>query len=251
MDRNQRIKRYLPLVERIARRMLVRLPASVTWEELVSAGHIGLIEAVDRYDAERTSSFSTFARPRIRGAMLDSLRELDVLPRSTRERINTLSDARERLTQQHGRAPNDQELADAVDLSVNQVRDLQRYDRQTQLVRFDAPIQDHDQQTTLVDRLIDERALEGHERLDRDETAQDVRNAFDRLPERLRMVVILYYVEELTMREIAELMSLSTGRISQLHREAMDALREALASISDLDPHTLSVLFTARASTDT
>lgn len=231
--------------------MLVRLPASVTWEELVSAGHIGLIEAVDRYDAERTSSFSTFARPRIRGAMLDSLRELDVLPRSTRERLNTLASERIRLQQEHGRTPSDQELADAMALRLDQVRDLLRYDRQTQLVRFDAPAQNDDTQSTLLDRLIDERALEGHKRIDRDETAQDVRNAFDSLPERLRMLVILYYVEELTMREIAQLMSLTTGRISQLHKEAMDTLRKDLANISDLDPETLSVLFTARASTDT
>lgn len=231
--------------------MLVRLPASVTWEELVSAGYLGLIEAVDRYDEERTNSFSAFARPRIRGAMLDSLRELDVLPRSTRERINALSAARDKWLQDHGRAPTDQELCHALDLSVDQVRKLQRYERQTQLVRFDAPIQEHDSHETLLDRLIDDRALDGQKHVHRRETQDEVQRAFDALPERLRMVIILYYVEELTMREIAEVMSLTIGRISQLHSEAVDRFRASLTTMSDLDPHTLSVLFVRREHTDT
>lgn len=251
MDRNQRINRYLPLVERIARRMLVRLPASVTWDELVSAGYLGLIEAADRFDASRASNFSAFARPRIRGAMLDSLRELDVLPRSTRERLNALSNARDQWLQTHGRPPSDQELADALELRIEQVRDLQRYDRQTQLVHFDAPLQESDAHETLLDRLIDHRAFEGQDPIDRQETETDVQRAFDGLPERLRMVIILYYVEELTMREIAEVMSLTIGRISQLHSEAIDTLRDALTTLSDLDPHTLSVLFVRREHTDT
>jgi|SRR5690625_375475 len=251
VDRNQRIKRYLPLVERIARRMLVRLPASVTWEELVSAGYLGLIEAVDRYDDERASNFSAFARPRIRGAMLDSLRELDVLPRSTRERINALNAAREKWFQDHGRRPTDQELAQTLELTLEQVRKLQRYERQSQLVRFDAPVQENDPQEKLLDRLIDERALDGQSRIHRQEAEDEIQRAFDSLAERLRMVIILYYVEELTMREIAEVMSLTTGRISQLHSEAIDTLRASLITVSDLDPHTLSVLFVQRQYTDT
>lgn len=231
--------------------MLVRLPASVTWDELVSAGYLGLIEAADRYDASRASNFSAFARPRIRGAMLDSLRELDVLPRSTRERLNALSHERDRWVQAHGRLPTDQELAQLLDLSLGQVRDLQRYDRQTQLVHFDAPLPHDDTRETLLDRLIDQRALDGQDTVDRHETEADIQRAFDGLPERLRMVIILYYMEELTMREIAEVMSLTTGRISQLHSEAVDALRNALTTLRDLDPHILSVLFVRREHTDT
>lgn len=231
--------------------MLVRLPASVTWEELVSAGHVGLVEAADRFDAERANNFSAFARPRIRGAMLDSLRELDLLPRSTRQQINELTQARDTWTNTHGQLPSDQELADVLSLPIERVRELERYHRQTQLVHFDAPQGHDDDSTTLLDHLTDEQSIDASQLFDRNEAQADIRHAFDSLPERLRMIIVLYYVEELTMREIAELMSLSVGRISQLHTESVEELRDALTTVSDIDPQMLAVLFVTTSHTDT
>lgn len=231
--------------------MLVRLPASVTWEELVSAGHVGLVEAADRFDAERTNNFSAFARPRIRGAMLDSLRELDLLPRSMRQQLNELTKARDAWMHRHGQAPSDRELADTLNISTGRVRELERYERQTHFVHFDAPQSYDNDQETLLDRLTDERAVDAAQLFDRNEAQVDVRRAFDSLPERLRMIIVLYYVEELTMREIAELMSLSVGRISQLHTESVEELRHALTAIPDIDPQMLALLFIATSHTDT
>lgn len=231
--------------------MLVRLPASVTWEELVSAGHVGLVEAADRFDEERANNFSAFARPRIRGAMLDSLRELDLLPRSTRQQINELTQARDGWMHKHGQMPSDRELAEILNIPTGRVRELERYHRQTQFVHFDAPHSHDSDRETLLDRLTDERAVDAAQLFDRNEAQQDVRHAFDSLPERLRMIIVLYYVEELTMREIAELMSLSVGRISQLHTQSVEELREALTAVPDVDPQMLAVLFITASYTDT
>lgn len=251
VDRNLRIERYTPLVERIARQMLVRLPPSVTWDELLSAGYIGLIEAVDRFDSDRNVEFSAFARTRIRGAMLDALRELDLLPRSVREKLNAIQRTHRALEQQLGRKPDDDELAQALGVPVAQLHDVQRYQLQTNLVSFDETPQDQEgERRSVLDLLVDDQALTGDALLELNEAKNNVRDAFDGLPERLRLLIVLYYVEALTMQEIAVVMSVTVGRISQLHRQAIERLRDELGSTSDVDRRRLALLFKPSVHTD-
>lgn len=251
MDRNQRIERYTPLVERIARQMLVRLPPSVTWDELVSAGYIGLIEAVDRFDTSRNVEFSAFARTRIRGAMLDALRELDLLPRSVREKINAVQHTQQALEQKLGRQPDDAELAEALDVPVTQLHDVLRYQRQTNLVSFDDTPEDQEgERRSVLDLLVDDQALSGDALLELKEAKNNIRDAFDGLPKRLRLLLVLYYVEALTMQEISVIMSVTVGRISQLHRQGIERLREELGSTSDVDRRRLALLFRPDVHTD-
>lgn len=244
MERNLRIERHRALVERIARQLLVRLPPSVTWEELVSAGYIGLIEAVDRFDPDRNIDFSAFARTRIRGAMLDALRELDLLPRSIRERINAVQHAQHALQGKLGRSPDEQEIADALEIPLHRVQEVQRFQLQTHFVSFDeSPANDEGDKSTFLDRLADEDALSGDTLVDLQEAQESLRAAFETLPERLRLLVVLYYVEELTMQEIATTMSVTVGRISQLHASAIESLRSELGDSLDVDRRRLALLF--------
>lgn len=251
MDRKQRIERYTPLVERAARVLLLRLPPSVSLDELVSAGYLGLIEATDRFDPDRNVDFATFARPRIHGAMLDALRELDLLPRALRHKINTAEDAHRELEQRLGRPPEVAELADYLQIPLEELRETLLFQRQASLIHFDGP-DERDQRNNqpIRDRLVDEQTLSGHELLELKEANRHLRDAFDGLPERLRMLLILYYVEELTMQEIAVMMSLTIGRISQLHTQAIAKLREQLEDIPHVDRRQLALLFRASANTD-
>lgn len=231
--------------------MLVRLPPSVTWDELVSAGYIGLIEAVDRFDSERNVDFSAFARTRIRGAMLDSLRELDLLPRSVREKINAVQRTQQSLQQQLGRQPQDHEIAATLEVSLDHVREVQRYQLQTNFMSFDEPPSSQEpDRNSILDRLADERSLTGDDMVDLGEAQANIRDAFDALPERLRMLIVLYYVEELTMQEIAVMMSVTIGRISQLHTQAIDTLRQSLGPTPNVDRRRLALLFRASVHTE-
>lgn len=225
--------------------MLVRLPPSVTWDDLVSAGFIGLIEAVDRFDPERSREFVSFARVRIRGAMLDSLRELDLLPRSMRERANELQRVTTRLTAELGRPPEDHELAAALDVDIERVRSIRQHVHSARVVGFeDLAEPGAERQSSPQDDLVDKHELSHDEAIELGEARDLFRNAFDGLPERLRVLLTLYYIEDLTMQEIAVVMQVTVGRISQLHSSAIQRLRDALEE-NDLqvDRRRLALLF--------
>lgn len=251
MERNHRIERHRALVERIARQMLLRLPPSVTWEELVSAGYIGLIEAVDRFDPERNTDFSAFARTRIRGAMLDALRELDLLPRSIRERINAVQRTLHTLQGRLGRTPDEQEIADELRIPLDRVREVLRFQLQTHFVSFDeSPNNDTGDKSSFLDRLADEDDISGQTLVELREAQEELKGAFATLPERLRLLLVLYYVEELTMQEIATTMSLTVGRISQLHSAAIETLRKELGDSLAVDRRRLALLFRTSLNAD-
>ena len=246
VDRNQLIERHRPLVERIARTILLRVPPSVTWDELVSAGYLGLIEAVDRYEPERNVDFSAFARSRIRGAMLDALREMDVLPRSVRDRVNAIYRAGQKIERETGEAPDDESIANELGIDVARVRDARRYHLVAQTVSVDenAPGHAHEGDTvTVLERLADQEALSVEELIALQDARDAIRVGFGQLPERLRMLLILYYIEELTMQEIAVVMKVTIGRISQLHASAIDTLRATIVIDGEVDQRRLALLF--------
>lgn len=246
MDRNQLIERHTNLVERIARQVLVRLPPSITWDELVSAGYLGLIEAVDRYDPERNVDFSSFARSRIRGAMLDSLRDLDFVPRSVRDRINAIQRTHQKLERELGEAPDDDAIAHALGIDTERVREAKRYQLLSHTISVDEHAQNQpaDQENLpILERIPDMDTLSADDALELKEDQNAIRLAFANLPERLRMLLILYYIEELTMQEIAVVMKVTIGRISQLHTAAIEHLRETLKDTTNVDHRRLALIF--------
>src|SRR5690554_2622810 len=216
---------YLPLVRRQALSMQVRLPASVELDDLIQAGTVGLLEAVGRFDASQGASFTTFASQRIRGAMLDELRSRDWLPRSVRRNARMVDEAVRRLEQQLGRAAEEHEIATELDIELEEYRQLLSDTNSGNLLPFEMlmeegsepGIYDASRDTPLQQFL----AAEKRERLVK---------GIEALPEREKLLMTLYYQEELNLKEIGAVLGVTESRVSQLHSQAVSRLRARLAS---------------------
>ena len=218
-----RLEEHLPLVRRQALALQVRLPASVELDDLIQAGMIGLLDALNRYDAAHGASFATFASQRIRGAMLDELRSRDWVPRSVRRNTRMLDEAIRNLEQRLGRAPEDREIAAALGVDLGQYRQLLMDANGSQLVALDELAEEEGEalsgepQATPLAEL-----LEGRRR-------SDLVKAIERLPEREKLLLALYYQEDLNLKEIGAVLGVSESRVCQLHSQAVARLRSALA----------------------
>jgi RNA polymerase sigma factor for flagellar operon FliA len=223
LDRDQLVTQYAPLVKRIAYHLMAKLPASVQVDDIIQNGMIGLLDAISRYEEGLGAQFETYAVQRIRGAMLDGLRENDWLPRSLRRDMRRIEGAIHELEQQHGRPPTERELAGALGMELAEYQKMLQDARGHQLVYFEDFTEGSD------DDFL-ERHAAGHEGdpLDAllDQNMRDILvQAVDDLPEREKMVMGLYYEEDLNLREIGEVLGVSESRICQLHSQAVARLR--------------------------
>jgi RNA polymerase sigma factor for flagellar operon FliA len=229
-ERNQIVMRELPQVYYIARRIHERLPQHVPMEDLVHAGVIGLIEAVGSYDLSKKAPLKSYAKFRIRGAILDSLRELDWGSRRLRHRGRQIEEAITKLSQTLGRQPEEQEIAAEMDISIEKLFSIARsVDGSILVGQQVASSYDRSEQHDLIESAPsrDENPFES---CVRSEIQGKLAEAIASLNEKEQMVVALYYKEELTMKEIAAVMQLGESRISQLHTMALLKLRAALRS---------------------
>ena len=218
--RNQLAEHYLPLVKLVAGRLASSLPAHVDRDDLLSSGFFGLMDAIDRYDMERKNKFETYAGVRIRGAMLDYLRSKDWLPVAIRQKIRRYEQTVYELETRLGRPANDQELAEALGLTEKELRALESQISVATVI----PLDDYLRTDSPAS------AEEGPtERLEKAELRNTLAAAIERLPEKEKKVVALYYYEELTLKEISLILNLSEARISQLHTKAVFRLRGYLA----------------------
>lgn len=214
---------YLPLVRRQALSMQVRLPASVELDDLIQAGTVGLLEAVGRFDASQGASFTTFASQRIRGAMLDELRSRDWLPRSVRRNARMVDEAVRRLEQQLGRAAEENEIATELGMELEEYRQLLSDTNSGNLLPFEMlleegaepGVEDTSQDTPLQQFLDGEK---------RDQLVAGI----EALPEREKLLMALYYQEELNLKEIGAVLGVTESRVSQLHSQAVSRLRARL-----------------------
>ena len=218
--RNQLAEHYLPLVKMVAGRLAISLPAHVDRDDLLSSGFFGLLDAIDRYDMERKNKFETYAGDRIRGAMLDYLRSKDWLPVAIRQKIRRYEQTVYELENRLGRPANDAELAEELGVSAKELQNLE-----SQIcVATVIPLDDYLRTDTPVS------GEEGPtERLEKAELRDTLAVAIDRLPEKEKKVIALYYYEEMTLKEISLILQLSEARISQLHTKAVFRLRGYLA----------------------
>jgi len=230
------ILEYMPLVKYVAGRLAVGLPASVQIEDLIGSGTLGLMSAVERYDPGRDNKFSTFAISRIRGAMLDELRAMDWVPRSVRRKARQLEAAHSRLERAHGRAANDEELARELSIDLRDYFHLIEDVRSATLLSLnehcsmgddESPNQIHD--TVADPSLIDPIAI-----LEVQKMRKALDESLDNLPERERLVLILYYYEEMTLKEIGAILGVSESRVSQIHTKAISRLRARLRGDTEL-----------------
>ncbi len=229
-NREEMILKYLPLVKHIVDRMDIYLMPYVSKDDLIEAGILGLIDAVDKYDPEKNCKFSTYARFRIKGAIMDELRSLDILPKSMRQKSRQIEEAYSRLENSLGRAPTDKEMADELGITEEKYNKLLYEIRSAFVINFD----------DFKSLKVDEEDNDGFEALLKSEEPTPDKNALfkemseilaeeiERLPERARLVITLYYYEDLTITEIAKILGLAKSTVSEIHTKALLTLRTRL-----------------------
>ena len=229
--RDRLILTYAPLVKFVAGRVGASLPAHVDEQDLVSYGLLGLIGAIERYDPDREIKFETFAMARIRGAIIDELRSLDWVPRSVRTRARQIERAIQVLERELMRAPTDDEIAQKLGVSPDELEESLREISRTSVAALDelwSPTGGGDQ-IALIDTIEDESGPDPEFSLEQTEIREALAEAISGLPEREKLVVTLYYYEELTLREIGEVLGVTESRVSQLHTKAILRLKAHLA----------------------
>jgi len=234
ISREEAITRYMPLIKKLAGKLSIALPPSLDEEDLVGSGIIGLIEAWERYESSRGVQFSTYATWRIKGAMIDEIRRSSPAPRSFFNQFRQVHEAEEKLRQALNREPEREEVASALGWSPSTVEQVWANYNLMTVVSLEKVILSSDGEESLkLEGVIASPEQTPEEVLTDKEQIERLAAALDKLPSRERLMLSLFYYEELTKKEIAELMKVSAARISQLHARAVERLREILA-----DPET-------------
>ena len=224
---------YSPLVKYVAGRMSSGLPAHVEEADLISYGLLGLIDAIERFDLEREIKFETYAIARIKGAIVDELRAQDWVPRSVRARARDIERVHGRLEHELQRTPTDEEMSEALGITVEEFHDWLLRISQSTVVALDElwTVADASgDQVSLLDTLQDPKAGDPLKILAASELKERLAAAILALPERERLVIALYYYENLTLREIGEVLTVTESRVSQLHTQAVLRLRSRMSA---------------------
>ena len=226
--RNQLIEHYLPLVKYNAERIWSRLPEGVDLDDLISAGVFGLMDAIDAFDLERGVKFETYCVPRIRGAMLDELRTMDWVPRLVRSKHSKLEEVRKALEAELGRPPRQEELAEKMGLTLEEFEKLSNDANAVGLVSLNKKWYETDSYKDVreIDILEDKKAEDPTRRLQNRDLMRLVTRGLNRNE---RLIIILYYYEEMTMKEIGSTLDLSESRVSQMHSSIVARLQAQLA----------------------
>ena len=227
--RDNLILKYASFVKYVAGRIAVNLPSNVDFEDLVGYGIFGLIDAIEKYDPSRNVKFKTYAQTRIRGAIFDELRLLDWTPRSVRQKARQLERIYNELENKLGRAASDDEIAAAMGIEMGELHKLYNETRGALLLSLDEVCYESENATSRMD-FIENTEVENPEiKVEEEEVKQILAQAIDRLSEREKLVITLYYYEELTLKEIGKVLGVSDSRVSQLHTKAVLRLRGRLS----------------------
>ncbi|NMD69106.1 FliA/WhiG family RNA polymerase sigma factor [Bacillus sp. DNRA2] len=225
-------KQYLHLVEQMANKLSMSIPHRIIpKEDLVGLGYVGLVEAIQKFDYKKGYQFETYGLWRIKGAMLDGIRKMDWVPRGLRDKVKKLNQAYSQLEQKLMRSPSEAELSNFLNITLDEVDQTMSVLSTSALLSLDAPINttnDDGKQQNHVDQLVDESSISHERNLLMDEFRKLVADCIDRMPEKEKLVITLFYYEGLSQIEIAEVLSLTKGRISQLHSKAVMRMRQSL-----------------------
>jgi RNA polymerase sigma factor for flagellar operon FliA len=225
--RDQLITEYLPYVKRIVQRLAVHLPSTVDIDDLMNVGVIGLIQAVDRYDPRRDNKFMTYAIFRIKGAVLSELRARDFLSRSNRRKIRELESAYLRLEQKLGREADDQEIARELGVDLEQIYRTKQMSSISFISLEELGVSSRDEKEKLLSYLINNED-DALSMTKLKELKKAMALAIKQLPEKERLVISLYYLDELTMKETGKVLGITESRVSQIHSQAILHLRTKL-----------------------
>ena len=225
-EREKMIEAHLPLVDFLVDRMMTQVPVFVSRDDIRSAALMGLLDAANRFDPRRGVLFKTFAERRIRGAVFDEVRRMDWFSRSMREKQGLLERAIDGLSKQLGRRPEEAELAEELDMDLDDFHELQLQVSQLGYVSLHESLDDDgDNSRMFIDNLEDTGQVSVQERMEAGELTKELAGYLEQLSEKERLVIALLYYEELSQKEIAEVLDLTEGRISQLHSQALAKLK--------------------------
>lgn len=225
LDHDALIRQYSPLVRRLAHHMMAKLPASVQVDDLIQVGLIGLSEALTRYESSQGVQFETFATQRIRGAMIDELRENDWMSRSSRKSQKTIEVALRRLEHRLGRSPNESEIAAELGMSLSEYQTLLGKVQGTQLVYLEDMAGGSDGEDSFLDRHMLDSDSDPLELLRNHRLRQSLVEAIKHLPEREQYIMSMYYEQDMNLKEIAAVLGITESRVCQLHSQSIARLR--------------------------
>lgn len=218
---------HAPLVKRIAYHLMSRLPPSVQSDDLIQAGMMGLLEATRNYDPSQGASFETYAGIRIRGSMLDEIRKNDWVPRSVHRKARQIAEAVRKIENEEGRDARDHEVADALELTLEEYHRLLQEASCHKIFSIEDFVEDGNE---IGDNIPDHGNPGPYEGLQKDDFKRCLAEAISGLPERERLVMALYYEEELNLREIGSIIGVSESRVSQIHSQALIRLQARMRS---------------------
>lgn len=233
--KEQLIMDYAPVIKYIAQRIATRLPPHISVEDLINAGVIGLIDAIEKYDASRDNTFKTYAEFRIRGAMLDELRALDWVPRSIRQKEHALDRAYEELERRLGRSASDDEVAVLLGIPLDDFYDWLNQVKGVSLLSLEAlGLRSKDGETVNLLEILPTQETQNPARMLQIQRLKELMaQAIDDLPYQEKVVISLYYYEELTMKEIGKVLEITESRVSQIHTKAIFHLRTKLRVLQE------------------
>ena len=230
LDHDALIRQYSPLVRRLAHHMMAKLPPSIQVDDLIQVGLIGLSEALTRYEASQGVQFETFATQRIRGAMIDELRENDWMSRSSRKSQKEIEAALHRLEHRLGRSPNESEIASELGISLAEYQTLLGKVQGTQLVYLEDMAGGGDGEDSFLDRHMFASDADPLELLRNHRLRQSLVEAIKHLPEREQYIMSMYYEQDMNLKEIAAVLGITESRVCQLHSQSIARLRAKMRS---------------------
>ncbi len=231
-QKDRLIMEYAPLIRFIAQKIAVRLPSNIELDDLISAGVIGLMDAIEKYDPSRDNKFKTYAEFRIRGAILDELRAQDWIPRSIRDKAKVIDKKIIQLESELGRVVTEEEMAKGLNITIEEYHELINQTRPVSLLSIDESptFSDYDKKS-ILNILEGCKLANPFNQLNIKSVKEIVCKAMDDLPERQKMVLSLYYYEDLSLKEIGQVLRVTESRVSQLHAQAVQRLRARLSEV--------------------
>ena len=226
--RDKLILQYVYLAKYVVGRVKVNLPPSFSFDDVVSFGIEGLIDAIEKYHPSKGAKFESYALMRIRGTIIDRIRSSDWLPRTVRKKIKEIKIATERLKQQIGRAPTPHEIAGVMGLSEEKIVEIMSSDVSVNSIYDKKSV--GDDSVEIIDTIEDTKSSKPDDEMERLDTKTELQDALKKLPERERTLLVFYYHENMTLKEIGEAINISESRVCQLHAQAIMKLRNILST---------------------
>lgn len=225
------VKKYIPLVKYIASRVIIGKSKYIDYEDLVGYGMVGLMDAINKFDETKGMKFSSYASIRIKGAMIDEIRKNSPISKGAIDKLNRYNEAIECLQKEFNREPSNKEISERLGISLGEMSEIENYINYISIVSLEDLIFSEDDDMPLMSTVVDEKSPSPEKNLEKKEQLEYLTKAIELLNEKDRTVLSLYYFEELTLKEIGKVLSVSESRVCQLHSRALVHLRKSMQKL--------------------